>query len=194
MLQLIVYDQWSGIFFLGDHFNAVARGRKFYVIVLVCLGSAFLVLCFRVLVCVRQLLFLVLCRKCVYFSWGYWCPFWGHWSVCGYTSGRRCLPIVPLSWLFLDTIWPDIVPWKTLTEWSGCPHICVKMRVSLRQSKLCLTSGIWLSCERWLLFFYDLPRPCSLVYHVLFLSMSPVGWWFPPRFALVRGFWPSAIV
>ena len=63
MLQLIVYDQWSGIFFLGDHFNAVARGRKFYVIVLVCLGSAFVSLCRRVLVCGRQLISLVLCKN-----------------------------------------------------------------------------------------------------------------------------------
>ena len=70
MFLLRGYEQWHGNYFVGGNFSAVARGRKFYVIVLVCLGSAFLVLCFRVLVCVRQLLFLVLCRKCVYFCEG----------------------------------------------------------------------------------------------------------------------------
>ena len=51
MLLLRVYDQWIVIYFLGDHFSAVARGRKLYVIVLVCLGSAFVGMCCRVLVC-----------------------------------------------------------------------------------------------------------------------------------------------
>ena len=45
MLLLRVYEQWSGIYFLGDHFNAVGRGRKLCVLILVCLGSAFVVLC-----------------------------------------------------------------------------------------------------------------------------------------------------
>ena len=56
MLLLRGYDQWHRIFFLGDHFSAVARGRKLYCIVLVYEGSAFVVLCRRVLVCGRQLL------------------------------------------------------------------------------------------------------------------------------------------
>ena len=56
MLLLIWYDNWHGIFFLGDHFSAVARGMKLYVIVLVCLGSAFVVPCHRVLVCGRKII------------------------------------------------------------------------------------------------------------------------------------------
>ena len=45
MLLLRVYDQWRGISFLGDHFSAVARGRKLCVLILVCLGSASVDLC-----------------------------------------------------------------------------------------------------------------------------------------------------
>ena len=45
MLLLRVYEHWCGISFLGDHFRVVARGRKFCVIILVCLGSAFVGLC-----------------------------------------------------------------------------------------------------------------------------------------------------
>ena len=45
MLLLRVYEQWRGISFLGDHFSAVARGRKFCVLILVCLGSALVGLC-----------------------------------------------------------------------------------------------------------------------------------------------------
>ena len=63
MLLLIVYEQWSGISFLGDHFSAVARGRKLCVLVLVYLGSAFVGLCSFVQVCGRQCLFMVLCRR-----------------------------------------------------------------------------------------------------------------------------------
>ena len=57
------YDQWRGISFLGDYFSAVAIGRKLYVIILVCVGSDFVVLCRCVLVCGRQLMFLVFCRN-----------------------------------------------------------------------------------------------------------------------------------
>ena len=63
MLMLRVYEQWSGIYFLGDHFSAVVRGRKLCVLILVYLGSAFVGLCCVVLVCDRQLLFMVLCRR-----------------------------------------------------------------------------------------------------------------------------------
>ena len=45
MLLLIVYDQWRGISFLGDHFSAVARRRKLCVLILVYLCSAFVGLC-----------------------------------------------------------------------------------------------------------------------------------------------------
>ena len=152
MLLLRVYENWRCISFLGDHFRVVARGRKLYVIVLVCLGLYFVGMCRRVLVCGRQLLFLVLCRKRDCLSWGYWCPCWGHWTGCVYTAGRRCLPIVPRSRLFPGTLWTDIVTWQTLEKWSGWPRLCVKIPVSLCQRKLCLTSGIWFSCERWLLF------------------------------------------
>ena len=149
MLLLRVYEQWYGISFFGDHFSAVARGGKLYVIILVCLGSAYVGLCRLVLVCDRQLIFMVLCRKIDCLSWGYWCPCWGRWPGWRYTAGRRCLPIVPWSWLFSGTLWPDKVPWQTLTEYSGCPPICLRTPVSLLQSKVCLTLGIWLSCERW---------------------------------------------
>ena len=63
MFLLRVYEKWLGISFLRDHFSAVAIGRKFYFIVLVFLGSAFVVLCHRVLVCGIQLLSLVFCIK-----------------------------------------------------------------------------------------------------------------------------------
>ena len=72
-------------------------------------------------------------------------------------------------------------------------HLCVKIPAYLRQRRVCLTSGIWLSFEKWLLFCDDPPRPCSLVCHVLFLSMIPVWWWFPPRCAPGRGLCFSAI-
>ena len=59
MLLLRVYKQCRGISFLGDHFSAVARGRKLCILIIVYLGSAFVGLCCFVLVCGRQLLFLV---------------------------------------------------------------------------------------------------------------------------------------
>ena len=52
MLLIISYDQWHGFSFLGDHFSAVVRGRKFCVIILVYLGSAFVGLCVIVSWCV----------------------------------------------------------------------------------------------------------------------------------------------
>ena len=70
MLLLRVYEQWHGISFLGDHFRVVERGRKLCVIIIIYLGSAFLSLCHRVLVCGRQLIFLVLCRKRIFFHEG----------------------------------------------------------------------------------------------------------------------------
>ena len=153
MLLLRIYEQWHGIYFLGYHFSAVARGRKLCVIILVYLGSAFVGLCCRILVCGRQLLLLVLCRKLDCLSWGYWWNCWGHWPGCGYTAGKICFTIVLWSWLFLGTLYPDRVPWQTLNECSGFPPLCVRIPVYLRQRKVCLTSVIWLSCERWLILF-----------------------------------------
>ena len=127
--MLRVYEQWCGISFLGDHFSTVERGRKLCVLILVCLVSAFVGLCRVVQVCVRRLLFLVLCRRCDYLSWGCWFPCWGHWPGCGYTAGRRCLPIVPLSWLFPGTLWSDRFPLQTLTIWSGWSPLCVRIPV-----------------------------------------------------------------
>ena len=67
MLLLRVYEQWRVISFLGENFSAVARGMKMCVLILVYLGSAFVGMCCCVLVCGRQLLFLVLCinRDCL---------------------------------------------------------------------------------------------------------------------------------
>ena len=174
MLLLKVYEQWRGISVLGENFRAVERGRELCVVILIYLGSAFLSLCCRVMVCDGQLIFLVLCKKLDFLSLGYWWPLWGHWPRCGYTAERPCLPILPWSWLFPGTLFTDRVPWQTLTEWSGCPPLCVRIPVYLRQRKVCQTSGIWLSCERWLFFFEALPRMYSLVCQVLFMSMSPV--------------------
>ena len=70
MLLLRVYEQWRVISFVGDHFSAVARGRKLYVIVLVCVGSAFVVLCHCVLVCGRKFLFLVFLESLLVFHEG----------------------------------------------------------------------------------------------------------------------------
>ena len=175
-------------------FSLVARGRKLCVLILVCLGSAFVGLCIFVQVCSRRLLFMVFCRRRDCLSWGYLCPCWGHWPGCEYTVGRRCLPIVPWSWFFMGTLWPDRVPCWTLTIWSGCPPLFVRIPVSLCQRKVCLTLVNLLSFVRWSLFFEALPRPCSLVCHVLLLIMIPVGWWFPPRWAPGRGLWLSATV
>ena len=194
MLLLIVYEQWRGIYSLGEHFNVVARGRKFFVLILVYLGSTFLDMCSFPLMSVRQLILLVFFRRRDWLSWGYWCPCRGHQPGCGYTAGRRCLPIVPWLWLFPGTLWPDIVPYQTLTKWSGCPTLCVIIPIYILQSKVCLPSVNRFSFERWLLFFEARPRPCSLVCHVLFLSMSPVWWLFPPICAPGRGLRPSAIV
>ena len=138
MLMLIVYEQWRGISFLGDHFSAVARGRKLCVLIIVCLGSAFVGLCQVFQVCGRRLLFLVLCIRRDYLSWGYWCPCWGHLPGCGYTAGWRYLTIVSWSWFFTGTIWPNRVPWQTLIVWSGCPPLCVRIPVSLPERKVCL--------------------------------------------------------
>ena len=71
MLLLRVYEQWSGISFLGDHFGVVARGRELCVLIFVYLGFAFVGLCFSALLCGRQLIFLVLCRIRDWFSLGY---------------------------------------------------------------------------------------------------------------------------
>ena len=68
----------------------------------------------------------------------YWSPFWGHWPGCGCTAGRRCLPIVPWSWLFPGTVRPDRVLWQTLTVWIGFPPLCVIIQVSLQNMKVCL--------------------------------------------------------
>ena len=59
MLLLRVYEQWRRISFLEDHFSAVARGRNLCVLILVCLVSAFVGLCWVDQVCGRRLLFLV---------------------------------------------------------------------------------------------------------------------------------------
>ena len=152
MLMLRVYELWRGISFLGDHFSAVARGRKLCVIILVCLGSAFVGLFSFVQVCGRRFLFVVLCIRRVFLYWDYWCPFWGHWPGCRYTSGRSCLPIVPWLWFFLGTLWPDRVPWQTLTIWIGCPPLCVRIPVSLFQIKVCLSLVNLLLFLRWWLF------------------------------------------
>ena len=71
MLLLRGYDQWCGISFLGDHFSAVARERNFYVIVLVYVGSAYVVLCCHVLVCGRKLMVMVLGIELPCLSRGY---------------------------------------------------------------------------------------------------------------------------
>ena len=148
MLVLRVYDQWHGISFLGDHFSVVARGRNLCDLILVYLGSEFVDLCHFVQECGRQLIFLVLCRRRYCFSWGYWYPWWGHWPGCGYTAERLCLPIVPWSWSFLGTIWPGRVIWQTLTLWSGCPPLCVKIQVYIIERKVCLPLVNWLSFMR----------------------------------------------
>ena len=54
---------------------------------------------------------------------------------------------------FLDTLWPDRVPWQTLTKWSGCLPLCEKIPILLCQRKVCQNSGIWFSFERWLMFW-----------------------------------------
>ena len=153
MLLLRVYEQWRGISFLGDHFSAVARGRKLCVLIFVYLGSAFVGMCCFVQVCGGKLIFLVLCRRRDCLSWGYWCPCWDHWSGCGYTAGRRFFPIIPWSWFFMGTLWPDRVPWQTLTVCIGCPPLCVRIPVSLRQRKVCLPLVNWLSFVRWFFFW-----------------------------------------
>ena len=94
----------------------------------------------------------------------------------------------------MDTLWSERVPLQTLTKRSGCLPLCVKIPVSISQSRVCLTSGIWLSFERLLMFCDDLPRPCSLVCCVLLLGMIPIRWWFMPRFAPGKRFFLSAIV
>ena len=68
MLLLIVSEQWRGIFSLGDHFSAVARGRELYVILLLCVGSVYVVLYFIVLVCGRQSLLPLFYRMIVFLS------------------------------------------------------------------------------------------------------------------------------
>ena len=54
MLLIRGYEQCRGIYFLCDHFSAVVRRRKLYVIVLVCVVPVFVVLCGCVLVCGKK--------------------------------------------------------------------------------------------------------------------------------------------
>ena len=194
MLMLIVYGQWRGISFLGGHFSTVAIGRKFCILILVCLVSAFVGLCWIDLVCGRRLLFLVLCRRRGYLSWGYWCPCWCHWSGFGYTAGKHYLTNVPWSWLFLGTLQLGRVPWQTLTVWSGYSLLCVRIPVFLHQRKVFLPLVNLLSSMRWLSFCDAPPIPCLLVWDLLSPNMSQVGWWYPPRCALGRGLWLSDTV
>ena len=62
--------------------------------------------------------------------------------------------------------------------------VAVAVLMPLKASRLPLMLFV-----RWLSFFDAPPRPCSLVCHVLFLIMSPVGWLFPPRWAPGRWLW-----
>ena len=167
MLMLIVYEQWRGISFLGSHFSAVERGRKLCILILVCVVSAFLGLCWVVQVCCRRLIFLVLCRRSGYLSWGYWCPCWGHWPGCGYTVGKRSLTNVPWSWLFLGTIYPGRVPWWTLTVWSGCPPICVRIPVFLQKRKVCLPLVNFFICEMIVVFWRSTQTVFTGVSHIV---------------------------
>ena len=96
-----------------------------------------------------------------------------------------------------------MVPRYTLARYSSMEnpeHIawvptsfCDNPSLSLPNESVPALSEFVVICEA-ILFFEALPRPCSLVCHVLFLSMSPVGWWFPPRCAPDRGLWLSATV
>ena len=61
---------------------------------------------------------------------------------------KALLAYHPMIMVFLDTLWPDRVRWKTLTEWSGCLPIFVKIPASILQRIVCLASDIWFSCER----------------------------------------------
>ena len=151
MLLLRLYEQWRGISFLGDRFSAVARGSKLCVLILFCLGSALVDRCRFVQVSGRQLIFLVFCRRGDFLSWGYWCPCWCHWPGYGYTAGRHCLPIISWSSWFLGTLWPDIVPWKTITLWSGSQPLCVIIPVSIHQRKVYLPLVNWF--HLWGVFF-----------------------------------------
>ena len=153
MLMLIIYGQWRGIYFLGGHSSAVAGGRKLCILILVCFVSAYVVLCPVDQVYCRRLLFLVLCRRRGYLSWGYWCPWWCHWPGCRYTAGKHCLHNVPWSWLFLGTLYLGRVTWQTLTVCSECPPLCVRIPVSLHQRKVCLPLVNLLSFVRWFSFF-----------------------------------------
>ena len=62
-MLLRVYEQWSGISFFGDHFSAVARGRKLSILILVYLVSSFVGMFRFALVCGRKLIFLVFFRR-----------------------------------------------------------------------------------------------------------------------------------
>ena len=63
MLLLGVSEKWCGFSFLGEHFCVVARGRKLYGIVPLCVGSSYVVWCCLVLTCGRQSLL----RYCIEF-------------------------------------------------------------------------------------------------------------------------------
>ena len=193
MLLLRISYKWRGSSFLGYHFIMASRGRKLYVIFLFVVGSAYAVWCSIVLSCGRKSLLPVLYRIIFWYSWGYWCPWWGFWPGCGYTAGRRWYTIIPLSWFYLDTLWLERVPWKTLIKGTGFLHTCVKNPAYIFQKRVSLTLGIWFSFEKWLLFCDAPPRLCSLVCHVLFLGIIPAWWRFWPICAPVRGFWLSVI-
>ena len=61
MLLLRGYEHWHGISFLGYHFSAVARGKKLCVIVIFYVGSAYVDMCRRSLLCGRKSLLPLLC-------------------------------------------------------------------------------------------------------------------------------------
>ena len=96
MLLLRGYEKGDGIYFLGNNFRAVARGRKLYVIFLVCFVSVCVSMCPRILLCGRQLIFMLLCIKLTFFHEGT-DSLAEVTDLDADTAGKRCSPIVPLS-------------------------------------------------------------------------------------------------
>ena len=44
----------------------------------------------------------------------------------------------PMIMIVSGYTFPDRVPWRTLTVWSGCPPLCVRIPVPICQRKVCL--------------------------------------------------------
>ena len=126
--------------------------------------------------CSIRILILVLCINIGWIPQGYWYLCWGRCPESGCTGGRHWWTITQWQWSFMGIIWLGIYTWKILTGVNGCPLICVIIRDVTIWRRVCLNSYIWLSFEKLCLFYYSIPKLCSLGCRLMLLGMITVLW------------------